>query len=72
MNHSQIVSFLWGIVDIIRGTSKRGKHRDVIMPLIVLRRLDCVLAPVDRSIAVQFRADGIRRRRAAFPIRSLA
>ena len=45
MNHSQIVSFLWGVADLIRDTFKRGKYQDVILPLTVLRRLDCVLAP---------------------------
>jgi type I restriction enzyme M protein len=44
VNHSEIVSFLWGVADLIRDTFKRGKYRDVIMPLTVLRRLDCVLA----------------------------
>src|SRR6184192_2463448 len=44
MNHSEIVSFLWGIADLIRDTFKRGKYQDVILPLTVLRRLDCVLA----------------------------
>ncbi len=44
MNHSQIVSFLWGVADLIRDTFKRGKYQDVILPLTVLRRLDCVLA----------------------------
>lgn len=44
MNHSQIVAFLWGIADIIRDTFKRGKYQDVLLPLTVLRRLDCVLA----------------------------
>ena len=41
MNHSQIVSFLWGVADLIRDTFKRGKYQDVILPLTVLRRLDC-------------------------------
>ncbi len=45
MNHSQIVSFLWSVADIIRDSFKRGKYQDVILPLTVLRRLDCVLAP---------------------------
>ena len=45
MNHSQIASFLWGVADLIRDTFKRGKYQDVILPLTVLRRLDCVLAP---------------------------
>jgi type I restriction enzyme M protein len=44
MNHSEIVSFLWGVADLIRDTFKRGKYQDVILPLTVLRQLDCVLA----------------------------
>ena len=43
MNHSEIVSFFWGVADLIRDTFKRGKYQDVILPLTVLRRLDCVL-----------------------------
>ena len=48
MNHSQIVSFIWGVADLVRDTFKRGKFQDVILPLTVLRRLDCVLAPTRR------------------------
>jgi type I restriction enzyme M protein len=44
LNHSEIVSFLWGVADLIRDTFRRGKYQDVILPLTVLRRLDCVLA----------------------------
>ncbi len=56
MNHSQIVSFLWGVADLIRDTFKRGKYQDVILPLTVLRRLDCVLAPTKpRVLEVQAR-----------------
>ena len=50
MNHSQIVSFLWGVADLIRDTFKRGKYQDVILPLTVLRRLDCVLAPTKQKV----------------------
>jgi len=50
MNHSQIVSFLWGVADLIRDTFKRGKYQDVILPLTVLRRLDCVLAPTKAKV----------------------
>jgi type I restriction enzyme M protein len=45
VNHSEIVSFIWGVADLIRDTFKRGKYQDIILPLTVLRRLDCVLAP---------------------------
>ena len=44
VNHGEIVSFLWGVADLIRDTFKRGKCQGVILPLTVLRRLDCVLA----------------------------
>lgn len=50
MQHSQIVSFLWGVADLIRDTFKRGKYQDVILPLTVLRRLDCVLAPTKQQV----------------------
>ena len=50
MNHSEIVSFLWGVADLIRDTFKRGKYQDVILPLTVLRRLDCVLADTKEKV----------------------
>src|SRR5881296_347266 len=50
MNHSEIVSWLWGVADLIRDTFKRGKYQDVILPLTVLRRLDCVLAPTKTKV----------------------
>ena len=50
MNYSGIVSFLWGVADLIRDTFKRGKYQDVILPLTVLRRLDCVLAPTKEKV----------------------
>jgi type I restriction enzyme M protein len=50
MNHSEIVSFIWGVADLIRDTFKRGKYQDVILPLTVLRRIDCVLAPTKEKV----------------------
>jgi type I restriction-modification system DNA methylase subunit len=44
VKHSEIVNFPWGVADLIRDTFQRGKHQGVILPLTVLRRLDCVLA----------------------------
>jgi len=59
MNHSQIVSFIWGVADLIRDTFKRGKYQDVILPFTVLRRLDCVLAPTKAKVlAVQAKYRG--------------
>jgi type I restriction enzyme M protein len=50
LNHGEIVSFIWGVADLIRDTFKRGKYQDVILPLTVLRRLDCVLAPTKAKV----------------------
>jgi type I restriction enzyme M protein len=59
MNHGQIVNFIWGVADLIRDTFKRGKYQDVILPLTVLRRLDCVLAPTKpKVLEVQARYKG--------------
>jgi len=42
--HNQIVSFIWGIADdCLRDVYVRGKYRDVILPLTVIRRLDAML-----------------------------
>lgn len=59
MNHGEIVSFLWSVADLVRDTFKRGKYQDVILPLTVLRRLDCVLAPTKPQVlAVHARYQG--------------
>ena len=50
ITYSEIVSFIWGIADLIRDTFKRGKYQDVILPLTVLRRLDCVLEATKKEV----------------------
>ena len=41
-----IANFIWGIADdVLRDLYVRGKYRDVILPMTVLRRLDVVLEP---------------------------
>lgn len=50
VNYSEVVSFLWSIADLIRDTFRRGKYQDVILPLTVLRRLDCVLAGTKEKV----------------------
>lgn len=42
--HNKIVNFIWGIADdCLRDVYVRGKYRDVILPMTVIRRLDAVL-----------------------------
>lgn len=49
--HNKIVSFIWGIADdVLRDLFVRGKYRDVILPMCVLRRLDAVLEPTKKQV----------------------
>jgi type I restriction enzyme M protein len=50
MTYSEIVSFLWGVADLIRDSFRRGEYQSVILPLTVLRRLDCVLAQSKKRV----------------------
>jgi len=46
-----IVNFIWGIADdVLRDLYVRGKYRDVILPMTVLRRLDAVLEPTKKAV----------------------
>src|SRR5258708_5614413 len=49
-NFSEKVSFIWSVADLIRDTFKRSKYQDVILPLTVLRRIDCVLQPTKEQV----------------------
>jgi type I restriction enzyme M protein len=48
---SWIANFIWGIADdVLRDLYTRGKYRDVILPMIVLRRFDAVLEPTKKNV----------------------
>lgn len=50
-DHNTIVSYIWGIAnDVLRDRFVRGKYRDVILPMTVLRRLDAVLEPTKAAV----------------------
>jgi type I restriction enzyme M protein len=48
--HSQIANFIWSICNLLRGPYKRNEYRKVILPLTVLRRFDCILAPTKAQV----------------------
>lgn len=49
--HNQIVSFIWGIADdCLRDVYVRGKYRDVILPMTVIRRLDAMLEETKSAV----------------------
>src|SRR5690554_1054360 len=49
--HNSIVNFIWGIADdVLRDVYVRGKYRDVILPMTVIRRLDALLEPTKEAV----------------------
>lgn len=54
--HSKLVSFIWSIADdCLRDVYVRGKYRDVILPMVVLRRLDTLLEPTKAEVLEEVR-----------------
>lgn len=49
-NFTEKANFLWSIADLIRDAFRRSKYQDVILPLTVLRRIDCVLEPTKDDV----------------------
>lgn len=50
MNFADKVSFIWSVADLLRGPYKPPQYGRVILPLTVLRRLDCVLEPTKEKV----------------------
>jgi type I restriction enzyme M protein len=42
--------FLWSLAELLRGDYKQSEYGKVILPLVVLRRLDCVLEPTKEKV----------------------
>lgn len=59
-SYSQIVSFIWNIADdVLRDVFLRGQYRDVILPMVVLRRLDALLEPTKEEVEEEIEESGI-------------
>jgi type I restriction enzyme M protein len=52
-NHTQLANFIWSICNLLRGPYKRNEYRKVILPLTVLRRFDCLLAPTKAQVLAE-------------------
>ncbi len=57
ISQSQIVSFIWGIADdCLRDVFVRGQYRDVILPMVVLRRFDALLETTKDAVEEEIKA----------------
>ena len=60
ISHNQMVSLIWNIADdVLRDVFLRGQYRDVILPMIVLRRLDALLEPTKAEVDAEVKENGI-------------
>lgn len=55
-NFGEKVSFIWSVADLLRGPYKPAQYGDVMLPLTVLRRLDCVLEPTKDKVLARYEA----------------
>lgn len=54
-SHAQMVSLIWNIADnVLRDVFVRGQYRDVILPMVVLRRLDALLEPTKAAVEEEY------------------
>ena len=51
--HTELANFIWSICNLLRGPYKRNEYRKVILPLTVLRRFDCLLAPTKSKVLAE-------------------
>lgn len=54
-SHAQMVNLIWNIADdVLRDVFVRGQYRDVILPMVVLRRLDALLEPTKAAVEEEY------------------
>ncbi len=52
---SQEVNFIWSIANKLRGPYQSDKYKDVIIPMTILRRFECALAPTKNKVVEQYK-----------------
>ena len=51
------VNFIWSIANKLRGPYRSDKYKDVIIPMTIIRRFECALAPTKQQVVNQFKAN---------------
>jgi len=51
------VNFIWSIANKLRGTYQSDKYKDVIIPMVIIRRFECALAPTKAKVVEQYKAN---------------
>ena len=53
-NFKETANFIWSIADLLRGDYKQSDYGKVVLPLTVLRRLDCVLEKSKEEVLTKY------------------
>lgn len=54
INFTEKANFIWSVADLLRGPYRPNQYKDVMLPLTVLRRLDCVLEPTKVKVLAEY------------------
>ena len=57
MDISKEVNFIWNIADKLRGAYTSDKYKDVIIPMVILRRFECALADTKKEVLEKYNSD---------------
>lgn len=57
MDISKEVNFIWNIADKLRGAYTSDKYKDVIIPMVILRRFECALADTKKDVLEKYNSD---------------
>jgi type I restriction enzyme M protein len=67
-NWNEKVSFIWSVAELLRGPYKPNQYKDVMLPMTVLRRLDCVLEPTKDKVLEKLKSLSSSKIKDAEPI----
>ncbi len=56
INFNEKANFIWSVADLLRGPYRPNQYKDVMLPLTVLRRLDCVLSPTKDKVLEEYKS----------------
>lgn len=51
------VNFIWSIANKLRGAYRSDKYRDVIIPMVIIRRFECALAKTKKAVVEKYEKD---------------
>ena len=59
-HNENLVGFIWNIANKLRGPYRPPQYRRVMLPVTILRRMDCVLDPTKEKVFIRIVAEGMR------------